>query len=151
MQPGTLQLTSPAFKEGAAIPVTYSCKGQNISPPLTISGTPYGTKSLALILHDPDAPSGDFLHWTVWNIAPGTTSIAENSVPDAAVQGTIGSGKIGYFGPCPPSGTHRYIFELYALDNTLSLLAGASRQELIDAMDGHTLAQTALTGTYSVE
>ena len=151
MQPSSLQLTSPVFTEGQAIPEKYSCKGSNLSPPLGIVGIPAGTKSLALILHDPDAPSGDFLHWTVWNLGPDTSSISENSVPAGAIQGKIGSGSVGYYGPCPPSGTHHYIFELSALDEKLTLPEGSSRDELTSSMKGHVVAETKLTGLFSAQ
>jgi Raf kinase inhibitor-like YbhB/YbcL family protein len=152
MQPNTtFTLTSSAFADGTAIPAKYTCKGENMSPPLSIGQPPEKTASLALILHDPDAPSGDFLHWTVWNISPGVNTIAENSVPADALTGMNGFGKIAYGGPCPPSGTHRYEFDLYALDTKVNLLAGASRSELLDAMKDQVLAQTKLTGLFSAQ
>lgn len=142
-------LTSPAFEDDQAIPEKYTCKGEDISPPLAISGTPDAAQCLALILHDPDAPVGDFLHWTVWNIAPETVTIDENSVPAGALQGKTDFGHAHYGGPCPPSGTHRYIFELYALDEKLDLAVGSNREELEEALEGHVLAETRLTGTFS--
>lgn len=157
MQPGSnnksskLALTSTAFGEGAPIPTLYTCKGQNTSPPLDITGVPNTAKSIALVMHDPDAVSGDFVHWLIWNIPVSTTSIAASSVPTIAVQGQNGRGQNGYTGPCPPAGTgtHHYIFELYALDKTLDLPAGASSAQLEAAMTGHVIAQHTLTGLFA--
>ncbi|MDB5161428.1 MAG: hypothetical protein JWO96_808 [Candidatus Saccharibacteria bacterium] len=148
-----LQLISPVFRDGENIPVQYTCKGQNVNPPLNIMNAPAGTLSFALILHDPDAVSGDFLHWLVWDIPPSTSSILPNSVPVGAVQGSNDNGKIGYTGPCPPKGTgvHRYIFELYALDKTLDLDRGASREDVEKAMAGHVLEEAVLTGLFPAE
>lgn len=143
---GNFQLNSPVFAENGDIPDKYTCKGENISPPLEISGIPDGTASLALIMHDPNAPSGDFLHWTVWNISPETKSIAENSVPHGAVQGQNGFGESDYGGPCPPSGTHHYEFDMYALKTKLNLPAGSSRTQLEQAMRNQIIAETKLVG-----
>lgn len=142
------QLTSPAFTEGGVIPKQYTCKGDNISPPLLIADLPEETKSLALIMHDPDAINGDFVHWIVWDISPKTQSINANSVPVGAVQGLNGFGKNSYSGPCPPkgTGTHRYIFELYAIDTSLGLDPHTPRERLEDTMREHLLAQSILTG-----
>jgi phospholipid-binding protein, PBP family len=145
-----MQLTSDAFENGGALPVDYTCRGRGVNPPLTISDVPEGTKSLALIMHDPDAVGGrDFLHWTVWNIPPDTTRIEEGSLPVDAIQGTNDYPNQTYGPACPPAGTglHRYIFDLYALDTVLDLPAGASRQELEAAIRGHTLATAQLIGT----
>jgi Raf kinase inhibitor-like YbhB/YbcL family protein len=143
-----LLLTSPAFKESEEIPKQYTCKGDNVSPPLNITGVPSGTKSLALIMHDPDAIGSDFTHWLMWDIPTNTKAIAANSVPVGALQGSNGYDNTSYAGPCPPagSGTHRYIFELYALGNTLNLTSAASRGDLQEAMKDHVLAQSTLTG-----
>lgn len=146
-----LKLTSTAFEEGQPIPDTYTCKGVNISPPMTITAVPDGAESLALILHDPDAPGGDFLHWLVWNLPADTSLIAEQSLPADAVQGQNDFSEIGYGGPCPPSGTHRYQFDLYALDISLELDSSAKRTDLQQVMEGHILDQTTLTGTFSAE
>jgi Raf kinase inhibitor-like YbhB/YbcL family protein len=148
-----LQIISPVFRDGSPIPPQYSCKGQNINPPLNIFNSPAGTQSLALIMHDPDAVSGDFLHWLVWDIPPSTESIAVNSVPVGAMQGLNGSEKSGYIGPCPPpgTGTHRYIFDFYALDTTLDLPANSTMEDVIKAMKGHMLDHSALTGTFRAE
>lgn len=145
-----LNLTTPAFVAGANIPTKYTCKGENVSPSLSISGRPAGLKSLALIMHDPDAVSGDFTHWTLWNINPQTTQIAENSLPAGTAEGTTSFGKPGYGGPCPPAGTgtHRYMFELYALDLVLNLPITAQRPQLETAMQGHILAKAQLTGLF---
>ena len=148
-----LQIISPAFREGAAIPIQYSCKGQNVSPPLNILNVPDDAKSLALIMHDPDAPSGDYVHWTMWDIPTSTETIAAHSVPTGAVQGRNSHHENKYMGPCPPAGTgvHRYMFELYALDTSLSLPPETTRDQLKRAMEGHILEQHTLTGTFSAE
>ncbi len=145
---GELQLTSSAFGENEAIPVRYTCDGDNVSPPLTISGVP-DAASLALIVDDPDAPGGSFVHWTVWNIDPATAEVAEGTVPGNGSEGLNGGGRAGYTGPCPPSGTHRYIFTLYALDAALTIDPESSgKAELEVAIEGHILAQAELTGRY---
>ncbi|MBI4415149.1 MAG: YbhB/YbcL family Raf kinase inhibitor-like protein [Candidatus Kerfeldbacteria bacterium] len=143
-----MQLTSSTFLNNGSIPSNYTCDGKDINPPLTLSDVPPSTQSLALIVDDPDAPGGDFVHWLVWNIPAATTSIAEESVPASAVEGMTGFGKTGWGGPCPPSGTHRYQFTLYALDGMLDLSAGATKAELLMAMSGHILEQTLLVGLY---
>jgi Raf kinase inhibitor-like YbhB/YbcL family protein len=142
------ELTSTAFADGAAIPAKYSCEGGNVSPPLAWSFLPDGTRSLALIVHDPDAPSGDFVHWLGWNIDPEPGGLDEGK--PAPAEGANGRGEPGYRGPCPPpgDGTHRYFHELYALDHDLDLAPGASREQLESEMDGHVLAKTCLVGTY---
>jgi Raf kinase inhibitor-like YbhB/YbcL family protein len=148
-----MELISPAFKDGEPIPEQYTCKGENINPPLNIMNLPQAAKSLALIMHDPDAPAGDYLHWIMWDILPSTQAISVNSVPVGAVQGPNGSHENQYTGPCPPkgSGTHRYIFELYALELTLGLESDSSREKLHEAMSGHILEQAALMGTFAAE
>lgn len=145
-----MQLTSQAFAPNGQIPAKYTCKGENISPPLEIADVPAQAQSLTLIVHDPDAVSGDFTHWLVWNMSSQHTSIAEHSVPQGALEGTTDFGRSGYGGPCPPAGTgtHRYFFELYALDTTLALPVSANRAELEAAMAGHILARSELIGTY---
>ncbi|HEV2403178.1 MAG TPA: YbhB/YbcL family Raf kinase inhibitor-like protein [Candidatus Saccharimonadales bacterium] len=144
-----MQLNSSAFSQGAEIPKKYTCKGAGVSPALEITGVPALAQSLALIMHDPDAPGGDFTHWTIWNIAPKTTTIAENAIPVEAKQGQNDFGKTGYGYPCPPSGTHRYIFELYALDTTLQLQDGASRSELEISLAKHIIEKAQLNGLVS--
>ena len=145
-----MQLTSVHFADQTRIPDQYTCKGQNLSPTLAIADVPAGAISLALILHDPDAVHGDFLHWVVWNIHPDTTAIAENSVPDGAVQGVNGGGTPGYMGPCPPAGTgtHHYIFELYALKDMLDIPADADRAAIQAAINEHTIEKTQLVGLF---
>ncbi|MFW6013969.1 MAG: YbhB/YbcL family Raf kinase inhibitor-like protein [Nanoarchaeota archaeon] len=143
-----MKLTSPVFENEGNIPEKYSCKGDDINPPLNIDDIPGGTKSFAMIMDDPDAPGGTFVHWVIWNI-PCVNEIGENSVPEGAKEGNNNFGKIGYGGPCPPSGTHRYYFKLYALDTELGLGEGASKRELEVAMDGHIIGQVTLMGKFS--
>ena len=146
---GKMKVTSSAFQQGGNIPAKFTCDGANANPPLHIAQVPAEAKSLALIVDDPDAPGGLFMHWLVWNIDPKTTDIAENSVPPNAVQGKNGFGKSGYGGPCPPSGAHRYYFRVYALDQTVDLPAAANRSELDGRMKGHIIGQGELMGRYS--
>jgi hypothetical protein len=142
------RLSSPAYLEGTQYPDKYSCEGQDINPPLEFSGIPAGTKTLALVLEDPDAPGGTYVHWIIWNITP-TAKIDEDSVPQGAVQGLNTAGTNTYESPCPPYGTHRYIFNAYALDTMLSLSQKAERADLEPAMKGHILASASLTGLRS--
>lgn len=144
-----MKLTSNVFTNNQPIPAKYTCEGINLNPPLTITGVPENTKSLALIMDDPDAPMGTWAHWTVWNIDPKTSEIAENSVPINSVQGTTSFGKPGYGGPCPPSGTHRYFFKLYALDTILTIPSSSKKEELEKTFAGHVLDKTELIGLYS--
>ena len=143
-----MKIASSAFQEAASIPSKFTCDGPDASPPLRISDVPSGAKSLVLIVDDPDAPGGLFTHWIVWNIPPQTVSIAEGSSPKA-VQGTNDFGKSGYRGPCPPAGTHRYYFRIFALDRELDLPFGARRAQIDDAIKGHVIAQGDLMGRYS--
>jgi len=143
-----MKITSSAFQQGGNIPSKFSCDGANTNPPLQISDLPSEAKSLLLIVDDPDAPSGLFTHWVVWNVSPQTTTISEGSTPKG-VQGTNDFGKSGYGGPCPPSGTHRYYFKIFALDRELDLPFGAKRGQLDAAMKGHVIAQGELMGRYS--
>lgn len=140
-----LSVRSTEFSAGGHIPRKYSCEGENINPPLEISGFPKETKTLAIIVEDPDAPRGTFYHWLVWNIAPNEP-ITEKSVP--GIIGTNSFGKFGYGGPCPPSGTHRYFFKVYALDTELDLQAEADIDVLHQAMQGHVIAEGELMGLY---
>jgi Raf kinase inhibitor-like YbhB/YbcL family protein len=140
-----LKIDSPAFKNEEPIPSQYTCEGANINPPLTIGDIPDETKSLALIMEDPDAPNGTFDHWLVWNI-PVTNRIEEKS--DPGIPGTNDFGKTGYGGPCPPTGTHRYFFRVYALDVELDLEAGADKKQLLEAIDDHVLAMGELMAKY---
>ncbi len=142
-----LSVKSPAFESGKLIPKKYTCDGQDINPPLTIEAAPKETKTLVLIVDDPDAPSGTFDHWIVWNIPPSDGKIGENTVP--GTEGMNGARQMGYFGPCPPSGTHRYFFKVYALDTELSLRVGAKKKDVEKAMQGHILAKGELMALYS--
>lgn len=143
-----MKITSEAFQYNQNIPSKYTCDGTNANPPLQISGVPSGAKTLALIVDDPDAPGGDFVHWTMWNIDPGTSIIAENQTSTGAVEGLTDFCKTGYGGPCPPSGTHHYQFKLFALDTALALTSKAKKADLLKAMEGHVLEQTILIGLY---
>ncbi|MBD3315401.1 MAG: YbhB/YbcL family Raf kinase inhibitor-like protein [Chitinivibrionales bacterium] len=140
-----MKLSSPAFENADLIPKKYTCNGDNVSPPLSIENIPQNTGSLTLIVDDPDAPGGTFVHWVLYNIPPAS-SIAEGSVPGS--QGINSFKKTGYGGPCPPSGTHRYFFKLYALDDELGLDQGCTKQEVIQAMDGHIIGSAELVGRY---
>ena len=144
----TMKITSSAFQEGSNIPSKFTCDGSDTSPPLQITGVPSEAKSLVLIADDPDAPGGLFTHWLIWNIPPQTNSIAEGSSPKG-VQGANDFGKSGYRGPCPPPGTHRYSFKIFALDRELELRPGARRTQLDAAMKGHVIAQGELIGRYA--
>jgi Raf kinase inhibitor-like YbhB/YbcL family protein len=145
----SISITSPSFQAGGDIPAKFTCNGTNVSPELQISGVPNEAKSLVLIVDDPDAPRGLFTHWIAWNIDPKTTQVAENNAPAGAVQGTSDFGKRNYGGPCPPSGTHRYFFKVFALDTKLDLKPSARRAELDAAVRSHVLAQGELMGHYS--
>jgi len=147
--PDQLVLTSPEFKDGGAIPRRFTCDAENVSPPLSWSGAPAGAVTLALVMDDPDARG--FVHWVVYNIdasATGSLPAGWSSTPDAAPQGGNSFGKVGYGGPCPPSGTHRYTFRMLALDAVLDLAPGPKARGVLDAAADHTLAEAALTGTY---
>ena len=149
-----MQLTSDAFAEGEPIPSKHTCDGKNVSPGLKWSGAPPGTKSIALILDDPDAPAGTWVHWVVFNLPPTSTTLAEDCpksqfLPGGTTQGLNDFKHLGYGGPCPPAGKpHRYFFKLYALDTQLDLKPGASKQNVERAMEKHVLAQAQLLGTY---
>lgn len=140
-----MKLTSPEFKNNDNIPKRFTCQGEDISPELDIQGLPDGAKSLALIVDDPDAPMGTWVHWVVYDI-PVASKIKENSIPGK--QGINNFGRRDYGGPCPPSGTHRYFFKLYALDKELNLKEGVSKKDLEKAMEGHILEKTELVGLY---
>jgi len=140
-----MKITSPAFGQNEKIPEKFTCDGQNASPELGIDEIPNGTKTLVLLVEDPDAPS-TFNHWVVFNISPART-IAENTVP--GIEGVNSAKRHSYVGPCPPSGTHRYIFKVYALDTELNLSSNATKQDVEKAMKGHVLAQGQLVGLYS--
>jgi hypothetical protein len=151
--PASIALTSPAFQSGESIPLKYTCEGSNISPPLRWTGSPAGTKTFALICDDPDAPSGTWVHWVLFNLPASSGALGERVEPagnlrGGAKQGANSFGKIGYGGPCPPPGKpHRYFFKLYALDAEIALKPGATKQELLRAMEKHVLAQGQLMGT----
>lgn len=147
-------LTSTVVKDGQAIPTAYTCDGRDSSLPLAWTEPPAGTKSFALISDDPDAPGKTWVHWVVYNIPATARSLGEAlptdaQLPDGTRQGLTDFGRTGYGGPCPPSGTHRYYFKLYALDTTLSLPTGATKTKLEAAMQGHVLASAQLMGTYA--
>jgi Raf kinase inhibitor-like YbhB/YbcL family protein len=149
-----LELSSAAFGPGKPIPVKYSCDGADISPPLQWTEPPEGTQSFALIADDPDAPVGTWVHWVLYNLPANTRSLPEAVPPDAVLSadgrhGENGWKRLGYGGPCPPSGTHRYFFRLYALDSALDLDPGADAGQVRQAMEGHILAEGELMGTYS--
>jgi len=141
-----MKLTSPAFEHNQGIPSEYTCDGSDTSPELNIEDVPKNAKSLVLINDDPDAPVGTWDHWNVFNM-PTDVKIEKGSEP-AGVGGKNSWGKTGYGGPCPPSGTHRYFFKLYALDTELSLEEGASKADIEKAMEGHIIEKTELIGTY---
>jgi hypothetical protein len=154
-------IRSQSFKLGGPIPDEYTCKGQNISPEISWKGAPPNTQSFALIVDDLDAPGRIWVHWVIYNIPMKKAGLNGNNfeltegyprdieTPGGILQGTNDFKKIGYDGPCPPSGTHRYYFKLYALNSTLVVSAGATQEELLTAMTGHILAQTQMMGTYS--
>ncbi|MBV9009773.1 MAG: YbhB/YbcL family Raf kinase inhibitor-like protein [Verrucomicrobia bacterium] len=146
--PAPIQVTSSAFSPGGNIPAKFTCSGGNANPELHLSGVPPNAVSLAIIVDDPDAPRGLFTHWLVWNIDPKTTIISENSTPAAAAEGTNDFGKLGYGAPCPPRGTHRYFFKVFALDTRLHLKRGAKRADLDRAMRGHVIGRGELMGRY---
>ena len=146
-------LTCPAFTDGAAISAVYTCEGRDVSPPLAWTEPPSGTKSFALISDDPDAPGKTWVHWVVYDLPAAARALPEayppdGHRPDGTRQGMTDFGRIGYGGPCPPSGTHRYAFRLYALDARLALPVGAAKSQVETAMQGHVLAQARLLGTY---
>jgi Raf kinase inhibitor-like YbhB/YbcL family protein len=148
-----IQVVSSAFKEGEMIPRQYACDGEGISPPLSWEAGPEGTKSIALIVDDPDAPRGTFVHWVLSDLPGNVRELPENlpgdkTLPNGARQGVNSAGKIGYMGPCPPSGTHRYYFKIYALNTQTNLPPGKSKNDLLKVMEGHILAQGQIMGTY---
>ena len=148
-----LQITSSVFAEGEMIPKRYTCDGPDVSPDLAWKGAPEGTESLALICDDPDAPVGTWVHWVLFNIPPGESGLpaeipSDKTLANGAKHGTNDFRKLGYGGPCPPGGTHRYFFKLYALDAVLNLDSGITKKELEKAMKGHILAEGQLIGKY---
>ena len=144
----TLKISSSAFDHEGVIPSKYTCEGEDVNPPLQIDQIPSGTRTLAIIMEDPDAPKGTFDHWLVWNIPPATNIIGGDSIP--GICGKNGGGQNGYYGPCPPSGVHRYYFYVYALDKSLDLEGGADKAALKAAIEGHVLAEGVLMGRYGI-
>ena len=147
--PMTITVESAAFSEGAPIPDVYSCRGRDVSPPLSWSGAPEDAAALALVVDDPDAPRGTYTHWVVLDIDPATTTVDEGSVPAGATQAKNSAGNAEYMGPCPPSGTHRYRFTVYALSMPTGLGDGADLGEALGAISSNAVAQGRLTGTFA--
>jgi Raf kinase inhibitor-like YbhB/YbcL family protein len=152
-QPMAILVSSPVFDEEGMIPVKYTCDGDDISPPLLFDGIPAEAKSLALISDDPDAPMGTWVHWVMYNLPPDTREMPEKIASDeklenGAIHGVTDFGRYGYGGPCPPSGTHRYYFKVYALDTMLDLSGKIDKKALVAAMEGHILAEGQLMGKY---
>ena len=153
-QKSEITLVSATFKEGQPIPRQYTCDGVNISPPLEWSGAPKTAKTIAIIADDPDAPAGTWVHWVFYNLPAENIGLVENvpateTLKAGGFQGKNDFGKIGYGGPCPPSGTHRYFFKIYAVDTELPLKAGATKADLEKALEGHVVSKGQLMGTYS--
>lgn len=152
--PSGFRIESAAFKEGAFIPTRFSCRGENVSPPLKWTNPPAGSRSFALIVEDPDAPSGNWAHWVVFNLPAQTRALDENApkqnkLPNGGLQGLNSFGNVGYGGPCPPPGkAHRYFFRLYALGDVLGLEARAPREDVLSALKGHTLGEAELMGRF---
>jgi len=148
-----IKVSSSAFPDGGMIPAKYTCDGADVSPPLKWDSVPDGTKSIALISDDPDAPMGTWVHWVLFNLPADARELPENvptdeTLPNGAKQGTTDFGRTGYGGPCPPSGTHRYFFKIYALDTMLDLPAGTRKSDLVKAMKDHIIGQGQLIGKY---
>jgi hypothetical protein len=148
-----IKISSAVFENNGLIPVKYTCDGDDISPPLRWEAVPAGAKSIAVICDDPDAPMGTFVHWVLFNLPADTRELAEKipadkTLANGAKQGTSDFGSIGYGGPCPPSGTHRYFFKIYALDKEVDLPAGANKRQLVKAMEGHILDEGQVIGKY---
>ncbi|MEU1202101.1 YbhB/YbcL family Raf kinase inhibitor-like protein [Streptomyces sp. NPDC005813] len=142
-------VSSPAFADDGTIPRRYTCDGENVSPPLDLSGVPQGAAGLVVLVEDPDAPGGTFVHWTVWGIDPHETALAAGAVPRGAVQGRNGFGKLGYGGPCPPEGkAHHYVFSVFAADVKPTLPEGAAAGDVKRALAGHVTASGTLVGRY---
>lgn len=148
LERNNMLITSTAFDHNEMIPSNYTCDGQGLNPPLNIDDVPEKTQSFALILDDPDAPGGDFVHWVVWNIPADTKEILGDSIPKGATEGLNSGGRNGYLPPCPPSGIHHYQFKLYALDKMLLLPPEADKNALLQEMEGHILEREEITGLY---
>jgi Raf kinase inhibitor-like YbhB/YbcL family protein len=149
----TIKITSSAFIEGSMIPKRYTCDAEDVSPDLAWTGVPEGSKSLALICDDPDAPMGNWVHWVLFNLPPDIDELhaeipPEKTLKNSARHGKNDFGRFGYGGPCPPSGTHRYFFKLYALDTRIKLGSGITKAQLLEAMNGHILDEGRLMGKY---
>lgn len=144
-----MKIFSTTFSENRDIPQEYTCDGDNINPPLSITDVPEEAKSLVLIVDDPDAPQGTFTHWIVFNIDPKIEEIGEDEIPKGGIEGINDTSEKGYIGPCPPVGTHHYIFHLYALDKTLDLKGSVDRADVDEAMSGYIIAEVQFTGLYS--
>jgi Raf kinase inhibitor-like YbhB/YbcL family protein len=149
----SMKVESAAFREGGMIPERYTCDGEDVSPPLSWTAVPSGTNSLALIADDPDAPGRTWVHWVLFDLPADSKGLPENVPPEKTPsvggnQGKNDFGRIGYGGPCPPGGTHRYFFKLFALDTRLGLEPGIGKQDLLKAMEGHVLAEGQLMGKY---
>lgn len=150
----TIKITSPAFKEGEPIPIRYSCNDVNVSPPLDFENIPEATESIALIMEDPDAPNGLFTHWIIFNLPAEMRGLPEfvmgrELMDDGSKHGLNSFGLVGYNGPCPPGGTHRYFFKIYALDEKLDLPPLIRRDEILEAIEGHILDQGELMGVFT--
>jgi Raf kinase inhibitor-like YbhB/YbcL family protein len=143
-----MKLQSSEFKNGGYIPRVFTCDGEKISPPLEISEVPENTQSLVLIMDDPDAPSGSFIHWLFWNIQPESQIIKKNNLPEGIIMGCSEMGKAEYIAPCPPSGTHVYLFKLYALDILLPLDPALNKETIRKMIEGHIIERTILRGYY---
>lgn len=143
-----LGISSSAFSHMGMIPKKYTCDGEDMVPPLAFENVPEGAKSLALIMDDPDAPAGTWVHWVLWNIPAGASGIEEGSVPPGAYQGKNSWGRNDYGGPCPPSGTHRYFFKLFALDSMMELPPGSTKEQLESSIAGHVLGKAEIVGLY---
>ncbi|HEU4946119.1 MAG TPA: YbhB/YbcL family Raf kinase inhibitor-like protein [Kribbella sp.] len=147
--PDTITVTSSAFQDGRPIPARFSCDGENVSPPVAWQGVPSEARAVAMVVDDPDAPRGTFVHWVLLDVPPGTRSLAENSAPPGATQAKNSAGKASYFGPCPPSGTHHYRFTVYALSSATGLPNGADLNRALKAIDASAIARGRLVGTYA--
>ena len=144
-----MKITSPAFANNGRIPEKYTCDMESLIPPLEFVDVPSQAQSLVLIMDDPDAPSGTFVHWVVYNINPKVVKVEEGKVPEGGIQGATNAGTQEYVGPCPPSGTHRYFFKLYALNKQLELPQGITKQQVLEKMQDSVIAQAQLLGLYS--
>ncbi len=142
-----MQLTSPVFRNNEYIPKKYTCEGLNVNPPLDFKDIPAETKSLVLLVEDPDATAKPWVHWLVYNIPPSAEGFVENAIPVGAIEGICNGGTMGYEGPCP-DGSHQYLFKLYALDTRLYISKNGDRREVLSEMAGHVLAEAVLRGVY---